>query len=298
MPRNVRDLSVVMILVLLVAACRAAGPLPMVDDPGAAARGVDTPPFPNEQVAPPTVTHLSPPSATPPPASTATQIAGHLVPDTIFPDDLVAYYPFEGSGQDLSGNSNHAEVRGATLTADRFANPDGAYQFDGLGSYMEVKDSKDLDLTFEMSISVWLFYKTQERPTFYTILEKSDPERGGHSRWGMWLIGDRAEVCIQPADLNLPQSCLDGETPLRPETWHHLVGTYDGSTLRMYIDGTPAGEREIPLTAIAQNNFPLFIGTDLFKSEILYTQGTIDEIRIYKRVLSPDEVGQLFEYRP
>ena len=45
---------------------------------------------------------------------------------------LVAYYPFNGNAQDMSGNGNHGTVRGAMLTTDRFGNTQSAYSFDGV----------------------------------------------------------------------------------------------------------------------------------------------------------------------
>lgn len=45
---------------------------------------------------------------------------------------LVAYYPFNGNANDQTINGNHGIVSGATLTADRFGNPNNAYHFDGI----------------------------------------------------------------------------------------------------------------------------------------------------------------------
>ena len=131
------------------------------------------------------------------------------------------------------------------LTVDRFGNPAGALQLDGIDDFVKVEDAKSIDLTFEMSIAVWFYHQTQASETYYTIVEKSDPERGGHSRYGMWLIRDLVELCVQPANLNLPQRCLDSEIPLEPEQWHHIVGTSDGGTLRIYIDGHRPGRRAL-----------------------------------------------------
>ena len=216
-------------------------------------------------------------------------------PEPDLTTELMAYYPFDGDANDASGNDNHGTIHGATLTTDRFGKADSAYHFDGEDDYIEVPDAKPLDLTFAASISVWLLYEPQPTQDFYTILEKSDPERGGHSRYGMWIRNDIAEFCVQPADINMPQRCLDSEIPLEPQQWHHIVGTSDGGTLRIYIDGEFAGEREFPRSAISQNTFELFIGTDLYSDGVVYTTGALDEIRIYKRALSEEEILMLFE---
>lgn len=56
-------------------------------------------------------------------------------------DNLVAHYPFNGNADDTSGNGHHGTVLGATLTTDRFGNPDGAYHFTaGEQDYIRVPD--------------------------------------------------------------------------------------------------------------------------------------------------------------
>ena len=231
-----------------------------------------------------------PPTATPTPTAEPS-----ATPQPDLAADLMAYYPFSGNANDLSGNGNHGIVRGASLTADRFGQPDSAYRFDGQDDYIEVADSSPLDLTFGATLSAWLFYELQPTQDFYTILEKSDPERDGHSRYGMWLKNDLAEFCVQPADLTLPQRCLDSEITLEPQQWHHLAGVSDGETLRIYVDGALAGERSFSSSAISQNSFELFLGTDLYSGQIIYIRGAIDDIRIYKRALADGEIRLLFE---
>jgi hypothetical protein len=220
-------------------------------------------------------------------------------PDTIVPEGLVAFFDFSGNAQDRSGWQNHGSVLGAQLAPGLEARPDEAYAFDGQSAYIEIPDSKSLDLTFRMSISIWLYYVPQAEATFYTLLEKSDPERGGHSRWGMWLINDLAEFCIQPADLGIPQRCLDSASSLTPNSWHHITGTYDGTVLHIYLDGQLDNTLDqYSGQAISQSDHPLFIGTDLFNDRVIYLDGAIDEIRIYKRALDAAEIQALYAAGP
>jgi hypothetical protein len=55
--------------------------------------------------------------------------------------DLIAYYPFNGNANDESGNGNNRTVIGATLTTDRFDNPNQAYSFDGVSNYINVPNA-------------------------------------------------------------------------------------------------------------------------------------------------------------
>lgn len=58
---------------------------------------------------------------------------------------LIAYYPFTGNANDVSGNGFHGVVRnGAFPTTDRFGNPNSAFYFDGIDDYIEINDNGGL----------------------------------------------------------------------------------------------------------------------------------------------------------
>ena len=212
------------------------------------------------------------------------------------PSTLVAHYPFNGNANDSSGNENHGTVLGATLIADRAGNPDSAYLFDGIDDSIKIpyNPNRSLDLSFEASINLWLYYLPQaDEGTFYTIVEKSDPERGGHSRYGLWVINNTVELCVQPASGNF-HNCVDGTFTLELEVWQMITAVYDGTTLSLYyngqLDNSFTGSRD----AISQSPYELFIGADIYNSPVVYLAGGIDELRLYKRVLTADEIQELY----
>ncbi|HSY17586.1 MAG TPA: hypothetical protein VK815_04590, partial [Candidatus Acidoferrales bacterium] len=70
---------------------------------------------------------------------------------------LVAYYPFNGNAHDSSGCHNNGSVIGATLTPDRFGNPNSAYQFVGDGSTcILIPDSPSLDMAGNVTLTAWV----------------------------------------------------------------------------------------------------------------------------------------------
>jgi len=208
---------------------------------------------------------------------------------------LVAAYSFNGQTADESEQHQPTTVHGAAaLTNDRFGNGHNAYQLNGQDAYLEIPDANSLDFAAQFSLSVWLYYEPQATPTnYYTILEKSD-SANGQTRYGLWLIGDRVEVCIQPS-LNLPQRCLDSDTSLVPNQWQHVVGMYDGSTLRLWLNNQAVGQKSDTASGIAQNDSPLFIASDPYQSPMLFTKMTIDDLRLYNRVLNVAEIEQLYQ---
>jgi hypothetical protein len=69
--------------------------------------------------------------------------------------------------------------------------------------------------------------------------------------------------------------------------WTHLAGTYDGATLRLYVNGVQVSSRS-PSGPIAVSTNPLQMGGDSIYGQ--YFQGRIDEVRVYNRALSATEI--------
>src|SRR5437868_11543805 len=69
---------------------------------------------------------------------------------------LRAYYPFNGSASDISGNNNNPSFNNATLTTDRFGKPKSAMHFNGIDQYIRISNNSSLNMTNTISISVWI----------------------------------------------------------------------------------------------------------------------------------------------
>ncbi len=69
---------------------------------------------------------------------------------------LVAYYPFNGNADDESGNGNHGTVNGATLTEDRFLNPNSAYSFSGVNDFINCGNDDTFNLRNALTIAAWM----------------------------------------------------------------------------------------------------------------------------------------------
>jgi len=74
---------------------------------------------------------------------------------------LLAYYPFTGNANDISGNNNNPVFNNATLTADRSGNPNSAYHFNGSSNYMRIPNTSTINSGNTLSLCVWV------RPTGY-----------------------------------------------------------------------------------------------------------------------------------
>ena len=85
---------------------------------------------------------------------------------------LVAYYPFNGNANDESGNGNNGTVYGASLTKDRWGNPNAAYEFDGNSNYIIIHSSAKPIGDNSFTLSLWVYitsssWQTDKHPIFF-----------------------------------------------------------------------------------------------------------------------------------
>ena len=197
---------------------------------------------------------------------------------------LVAAYSFdETSGTtvtDLSGNANTGTFgSGVTrTTAGRFG---GALKFGGSGM-VRIPSSTSLRLTTAMTLEAWvkpstvsnawrdLVYKGNDN---YYLMASTD--RSAHPGMGGKLGGSTV-----PTEAFAPTALTTG-------AWYHLAATYDGSMLRLYVNGTQVASTA-KSGAITTSTNPLTIGGDPIYGQNF--QGLIDEVRVYNRALSTSEV--------
>ena len=152
-------------------------------------------------------------------------------------DGLVGAWHFdEGEGTtayDSSGNGNHGTIYGATWTTDgKFGK---ALSFDGTDDYVDCGRDNSLDMTGPFAIEAWV--KLNELTGDHQVIagrwydgETADQSYGlefGHNvpRPQVIVYDTSQTTCASPEDINYNQ-------------WYHVVGLYDGSYLRIYVNNT------------------------------------------------------------
>ena len=97
--------------------------------------------------------------------------ADNQIPSYIPTSGLAAWYPFNGSSDDLSGNANDGTLNGPAPSNDRFGNSNAAFSFDGEDDYIEIPDDVTIRPQF-ISISLW--FKTTSGRNAQSLLYKSE----------------------------------------------------------------------------------------------------------------------------
>ena len=222
------------------------------------------------------------------PAGAPTPIPPTATPPSTGPgidrEGLVAYWPFDGDANDASGNGHHGTVHGATLTTDRYGEDERAYAFDGVDDFISVSDSPDFDIgAGEMTVLLWIFHQAGNK--WKGIVSHTDGLKATDG-W-MWTLDHlRGGVVVV---------CMDGIDhlfrPLPPlDTWVHLAFVKKGSMITSYVDGVAQGNPIDHRKSINDSDGELRIGMEGSTWGENFFLGKIDDVRLYNRALTADEI--------
>jgi hypothetical protein len=200
--------------------------------------------------------------------------------------DLVGAWGFnEASGStvsDKSGNSNTGTIAGATrTTAGKFGS---ALQFDGVNDAVSVPDSASLDLSRGMTLEAWVYPTSVS--SWQSVVFKEN-RAAGHQSYSLYGPDGSKKAAAEVAT-GTTYTSLPGSTALPANTWSHIAATYDGATLKVYVNGVQRGSKALAGSLVATND-PLKFGGNAVWSE--WFKGRIDEIRVWKSARTQSQVA-------
>lgn len=216
------------------------------------------------------------------------------------PCDLESHYTFdEGSGNiagDSSGNGNDGQIFGAMFTDGKI---DGGLSFDGIDDKVSVPVINN----DELSIAAWFFRDEVDTKKTDGIFGARRWDEDVQLREGFdlrfekkWPSTLKFILVTQDENGNRVQNNCRVKLGNATNKWFHVVGTYDKTTgkQKLYINGKlkrtqkhPAGNTVVPLTFYSEMTIGLSGPTGHFR-------GIIDDVRLYCRPLSEQEVKDLF----
>jgi hypothetical protein len=238
--------------------------------------------------------------------------AGDAGADTLT-QGLVAYWKLDepnatdnavdsATGSHL-GTAINDPVPSTLVPPVQFANP-SSRSFDGLSQYLLVANSDDLDFSGEITLAAWVNLTALtdgcqyivahgycwEPPGEVALRVGSDTcgPGGAPHYWaaGAWLSAEHSAAApIYDLDLN---------------TWLHIVGTYDGQVWHLYRNGEEVATEASTIGAIpVQSNWAIGarapgVGPCVPVPAERFFNGSIDDVRIYRRALSAAEVEELY----
>jgi len=213
-------------------------------------------------------------------------------------DGVVGAWHFdEGSGNithDTSGEGNDGTLYDGNTTNDDGNTPpqwvDGkfgkALEFDGEDDYVEVPDSESLDVTDEITVAVWL-YLNGTADIRYVVGKSTD-------EWVLYFPLDSSTPAVYMEDVSPTR--LDAKTSLNLNRWYHIVFTYDKdagtNNRKIYINGVLDNQNNAT-GALGVSTEPFLVGAYDTSPRYIFN-GTIDEVHIYNRALSEEEISDLY----
>jgi len=204
-------------------------------------------------------------------------------------NDLVLHLSFdEGTGtivKDFSNFKNDCTLKGNPKWIDgKFSK---ALELDGK-TWGEVGDADSLDLTTALTIEAWIILYGGGEGTQSAVEKGAAWVDGEYNLAALYSNGTLLQIKDLPAacaDANVGTSAMDNK-------WHFLVGTWDGASIKLYLDGNLDKAMDCAGTLLT-NTDPMFIGARAGTGRFMI--GAIDEVKVYNYALSLDEIKKDME---
>jgi prepilin-type N-terminal cleavage/methylation domain-containing protein len=202
---------------------------------------------------------------------------------------LLAWWPLNGSAQDMSGNNVDGSVVGASVVAGQANKPNGAYRFTANGQYIGFGMPTSFStVPSAFTYSIWAAYEGNSTSQWPVIMGSNNT----HTYFGIRgaSYGDRFYFEWGDSPYNGSSWSGTGSAwgDLQPTgSWHHFAVTYDGSVLTTYFDGNTKSTG----TSISLN--PLMADFYIGNGGAAFI-GKVDDARVYNRALSASDIETLY----
>ncbi len=203
---------------------------------------------------------------------------------------LIGWYTLNGEATDQSAYINDGAMFNLISSPDRFGNQSGALEFNGSSGYVSIPSSASLespDSTITMSAWVYMYGWSKTGSPFNPVLMKSAE---GSNAFQYRLSTGNHGVGVHFNNWN---TGFDTAYNFEFFNWYMVSVTYDADSLRYYVNGDMIQTIgfEVKMTVDSR---PLEIGRDV-PGITEHFNGRIDDVRIYNRALSPEEIALLYD---
>ncbi len=206
-------------------------------------------------------------------------------------EGAVGYWNFdEGSGM-VAGDSagdNDGTLIGATWTDGVSGS---ALSFDGVDDYVNIGNGASLQIDNDITVELWAKTPTASATKVF-ISKYADSERG----WEMWH-DNTGKVTFGGRDGSGDYRSSGIVTEIDDGEWHHIVGQRSGSVWKIFVDGDLSDKNDVGTTgSINAPALDLVIGEESSNLGVGFQyNGKIDEVVIYDRALSAEEIKTSYE---
>jgi hypothetical protein len=210
-------------------------------------------------------------------------------------NSLVAYFPMDETSGQLVKNVASTKSGIATGTTVTTGYSGNARSFDGSSDYISVADTPSLDGMDQLSLSTWVKVNSFSSQTVVPI------GKDVNSVSYRINIAPSGQLSFVVATSNnswySTGTVVDSSVSLTTGKWYHIAAIYDGSRVRIYVNGqlTGTGSQDISGN-ILNSDSEVHFGKSS-SANIDYFNGMLDEVRVYNRALSADEILLQYDSR-
>jgi hypothetical protein len=217
------------------------------------------------------------------------------------PNGLVGWWPGNGTANDTVG-ANNGQLFGDAAFAAGMAGE--GFRLDGFGDYVEIPDAAALKPP-HVAVEAWVRFDSLDTPIVSTfgvpglqyVIFKKNTRTFNFEAYALRKerVAGIDRFAFSVADVNGfgGTNVARSQTVVETGRFYHVVGTYDGFTVRLFVDGELEGASSVSLT-VDYGARPVFIGTSgetVFDGKL---HGIVDEASVYNRALDAWEVASLF----
>jgi len=203
---------------------------------------------------------------------------------------VVAYWQLDESSGTLANDAS-VNLNQSTLTnmsfdtnSDSNARVNRGLSFDGSSNYVTAPNTTVFELKKALSISAWIKGNAWGSGSDVdVILRKGE---GSPNNWQLAIENGYVALALDGND----GSNVHGNTLLQAGKWHHVVGTWDGSMIRIYVDGVLDNTPAARAAPVGTDTRPVYLGG---RSGAGLFAGTLDDVRLFNHELNTDEISAL-----
>ncbi len=241
---------------------------------------------------------------------TAILLCGLLTKAQIPTNGLLGWFPFNGNAHDESGNTFDGTVKGAALTTDRFGISNSAYLFNGSSSYISIPKELFNSSTIG-SISLWIeISDVSPRNTIFNVGDSTAIVSVNANVYGLVIYPTSDPTNSRNFVHQIDTRKCGGENlwgsdhsyTFQAGVWNHIVLISDGTKTRYFRNGIEAPtlytNNILPtgqwINSLCPSVNYFWLGKSKRTTENFFFNGKIDDVGIWNRVLTDDEVTQLY----
>ena len=215
------------------------------------------------------------------------------------PPGLVGWWPGEGNAYDAAGTNNGTLQGGATASAAGVVG--SAFGFDGTNGYVQIPDAPQLRPT-NLTIEAWVRFDSLDSPGLggafpgeqYIVFKQNSRSNTFEGFFlGKGRAGGRDLFIFGVSSASGQSAELDSAASVATNVWYHLAGARGSNYLQLYVNGQLDSQTNVSFPQDYGTN-ALCFGTSGQAYWDRKLKGTLDEVSLYNRALSSNEVAAIY----